>query len=61
MRRDFEIGKGRVRELQKQKNKVSEVPEGQEFGAMVESKFEIAPGDRLESFKIVEKVVECTF
>jgi hypothetical protein len=29
--------------------------EGQEFGAMVESKIEIAPGDRLESFKVVEK------
>jgi translation initiation factor IF-2 len=32
MRRDFEIGRGRVRELQKFKNRVSEVPEGQEFG-----------------------------
>ncbi len=55
LRRDFEIGRGRVRELQRQKNKVGEVPEGQEFGTMIESKIEIAPGDRLESFKIVEK------
>ena len=55
LRRDFEIGRGRVRELQKQKNKVSEVPEGQEFGAMVESKMELAPGDRLEAFQVVEK------
>jgi translation initiation factor IF-2 len=55
MRRDFEIGRGRVRELQKFKDSVKEVPEGQEFGTMVESKIEIAPGDRLESFTIVEK------
>jgi translation initiation factor IF-2 len=55
MRRDFEIGRGRVRELQKFKDRVSEVPEGSEFGSMVESKIEIAPGDRLESFTIVEK------
>lgn len=55
VRRDFEVGRGRVRELQRQKNRVDEVPEGQEFGAMVESKIEIAPGDRLESFRTVEK------
>ena len=55
MRRDFEIGRGKVRELQKFKNRVSEIPEGQEFGAMIESKIDIAPGDKLESFKIVEK------
>jgi translation initiation factor IF-2 len=55
LRRDFEIGKGRVRELQRQKNKVSDVPEGQEFGAMVEAKMDIAPGDRLEAFTVVEK------
>lgn len=55
LRRDFEIGRGRVRELQRQKAKVGEVPEGQEFGSMIESKIEIAPGDRLESFTVVEK------
>lgn len=55
LRRDFEIGRGKVRELQKFKNRVDEVPEGQEFGTMIESRIEIAPGDRLESFKIVEK------
>lgn len=55
LRREFEVGRGRIRELQRQKNRVSDVPEGQEFGAMVESKMEIAPGDRLESFRTVEK------
>ncbi len=55
MRRDYEVGRGSVRELQRFKNKASEIIEGQEFGAMIESKIEIAPGDRLESFMIVEK------
>ncbi len=45
MRRDSEIGKGRVRELQQAKNKTSEVGEGLEFGTMIESKIELAPGD----------------
>jgi translation initiation factor IF-2 len=55
LRRDFEIGRGKVRELQRFKNRADEIPEGQEFGAMIECKIDIAPGDRLESFKIVEK------
>lgn len=55
MRRESEIGKGRIRELQQQKVKTNEVKEGYEFGAMVESKMEIAKGDRLQGFKIVEK------
>ncbi len=55
MRRNFEIGRGRVRELQKFKNQVKEIPEGQEFGTMIESKTEIAPGDRLEAFTVTEK------
>ncbi len=55
LRRDFEIGKGRVRELQKFKNAVQEVPEGQEFGTLIESKIEIAPGDRIEAFMTIEK------
>ncbi len=55
MRRDFEIGKGKVVNLEKGKMKVGEVEEGFEFGMMIESKFEIAPGDVLESFSIVQK------
>ena len=55
MRRDAEIGEGRVKELQSQKNTVDEVTEGKEFGAMIEAKIEIAPGDRIEDFIIVEK------
>ena len=55
LRRDAEIGRGKIRELQQAKTKTTEVKEGTEFGAMVECKIEIAPGDRLESFQIVRK------
>lgn len=55
LRRDAEIGMGRIRELQSQKVRVQEVREGFEFGTMVECKIEIMPGDKLEGFKVVEK------
>ncbi|HYC34245.1 MAG TPA: translation initiation factor IF-2 [Candidatus Paceibacterota bacterium] len=55
LRRDAEIGKGRIKALQQMKNEAKEVKEGNECGVMVESKFEIAPGDYLESFNVVEK------
>ncbi len=48
MRREVEISRGRIRELQQAKQKTSTVIQGSEFGAMVESKFEIAAGDKLE-------------
>ena len=57
LRRDAEIGTGKIRGLQKQKDKVGEVSEGSEFGAMIESKIELAPGDRIESVRIVEKQI----
>jgi translation initiation factor IF-2 len=55
MRRDAEICEGKIRELQSQKNSISSVSEGKEFGAMIEAKIEIAPGDRIENFIIIEK------
>lgn len=55
MRREVEIGRGRVRELQQQKKKASEVREGYEFGTLIDAKIEIAPGDRIEAVKTVEK------
>lgn len=55
IRRDAEIGLGRVRELQEQKSKVTEVAEGHEFGTLVEAKIEIAIGDKIESFITIEK------
>jgi translation initiation factor IF-2 len=55
IRRDFEIGRGKLVELQSQKIKTNEVMEGVDCGMMVESKFEIAPGDILECIKVVSK------
>ena len=55
MRRDTRIGEGKIRELQSQKLKTQEAREGFEFGAMIECKIEIVPGDKIEAFKIVEK------
>ncbi len=55
LRRDFEIGQGKIMELQCQKVKTGEVPEGNECGLQVESKMEIAPGDVLEEFVITKK------
>ncbi len=55
MRREFEIGRGKIVNLEKSKIKVSAVEEGAEFGMMIESKIEIAPGDILESFSMTQK------
>lgn len=55
IRRDVEVGRGRLRELQTQKEKTGRVEEGKEFGAMLESKVEVAPGDKIECFALVQK------
>ena len=55
IRRESEIGRGRLRELQQAKVKTSEVAEGSEFGALVEAKVEITPGDTLEATILVTK------
>ena len=55
LRRDSEIGKGKVRELQQAKIKTSEVGEGLEFGSMIESRIEIAPGDYIRPYSLVTK------
>ncbi len=55
MRRDFEIGRGNIVNLEKMKTKVSAVEEGSEFGMMIESKIEIAQGDTIESFATMQK------
>jgi len=55
LRRDAKIGEGLLRELQQQKKRVSEIREGYEFGTMIESKTEIAAGDKIEAFRMVEK------
>ena len=55
LRRDAEIGRGRIRELQQLKAKANEVTEGNECGTMIESKTELAPGDKIECFRTIEK------
>jgi translation initiation factor IF-2 len=55
MRREFEIGDGRIVNLEKNKVKTSLVENGSEFGLMLESKIEVVPGDIIESFTMVQK------
>ncbi|MEK7135255.1 MAG: hypothetical protein AAB780_00935, partial [Patescibacteria group bacterium] len=55
MRRESDIGRAKVRELQQAKIAAEEVLEGSEFGAMIESKLEIAPGDVLEAVTMITK------
>lgn len=55
IRREREIGRGKMLELQSQKIKTDEVMEGLDCGMNIESKFEIAQGDILESFRVVTK------
>jgi translation initiation factor IF-2 len=55
MRKDEELGRGKVKELQQSKMETDSVSEGTEFGAQIESKIEIAPGDIIESVVTVTK------
>ncbi|MBI2046119.1 MAG: GTP-binding protein [Parcubacteria group bacterium] len=55
LRREHEIGRGKIIELQQAKTPARDVSEGNEFGVMVESKIEIAPNDVIENFKLVTK------
>ncbi|OGG66210.1 translation initiation factor IF-2 [Candidatus Kaiserbacteria bacterium RIFCSPLOWO2_02_FULL_45_11b] len=51
-RRDVEIGKGVIKNLQQYKSDVQQVEEG-EFGLQLDTKYEVAPGDHLEPYDIV--------
>ncbi len=55
MRREVEIGRGKIEGLQQQKLASKKVEEGNECGMMVEAKVEIAGGDILEAFVMNEK------
>jgi translation initiation factor IF-2 len=55
IRREAEIGRGKVRELQQSKIAAEALNEGTEFGAMIESKIEVAPGDILSTIVLVTK------
>ena len=55
VRRENKIGMGRIKELQYLKERINEAEEGREFGAMIESKTEIAIGDIVQCFDLQEK------
>ncbi len=54
IRQKLEVGKGKITNLQQQKVDVKKVTDG-EFGAEVQSKIEIMPGDELQSFVVVKR------
>jgi len=55
IRREAELGAGKIKELQQSKIATDSVNEGVEFGAMIESKIEVAPGDILNAVTLVTK------
>ena len=55
LRRSAPIGKGKVRELQRFKEKASSIPTGSEFGAFVSTSIEIMPGDQFEMVTTIEQ------
>jgi translation initiation factor IF-2 len=52
IRRDFEIGTGKIVELQINKFKSKEALEGMDCGIQVETKIDIAPGDIVEALEV---------
>ena len=54
-RRNAEIGRGKIRELQEKKMRTGEIAEGHEFGVLIDAKTEIAIGDRIEAVRMIEK------
>ena len=56
-RRDFEIGFGKVVEIQNMKINTNEVMEGNDCGIMIESKTAIIPGDIIQSIEIEKKKI----
>lgn len=52
LRRDIEVGKGTLKNLQQYKNDVEHVEEG-EFGMQIETRDTVAPGDIIECYDLV--------
>ncbi len=55
IRKDEEIGIGKIKDLERDRTKVSEVKEGMEFGCQFKSDIVPAAGDKLRITRIVEK------
>ncbi|MFA6341066.1 MAG: translation initiation factor IF-2 [Candidatus Paceibacterota bacterium] len=54
-RKGVDIGFGKIKDLQKAKEKAEEIREGVEFGCQFKSDVIPAPGDKLEVFEMIEK------
>ena len=52
LRRDIDLGKGVLKNLQQHKSNVKHIAEG-EFGMQLDTKVDIAPGDIIEAFNLV--------
>lgn len=55
MRNSVEVKRGTIRGLEQAKKKTDSVATGFEFGAMIESALDVAPGDIIEDITFVEK------
>lgn len=55
LRRDEEIGRGKISGIQRNKLEVKEIEAGAECGMLLESKIEIATGDVIQAFVITQK------
>ncbi|MEK7669489.1 MAG: translation initiation factor IF-2 [Patescibacteria group bacterium] len=54
-RREYQIGEGKIKELQAQKVKIDIVKEKQEFGMMLESKIELSEGDIIKATSLIKQ------
>ena len=55
MRHDTVIGSGKILDLQEMKIKIAQVEEGTQFGAEIDSKMTMAPGDYIEAIEVTLK------
>lgn len=55
LRRDLELGRGKIVSLQSQKTPVKKVEAGSEFGAQIKTDTDPAAGDKIEAFTVVFK------
>ncbi len=54
-RKDFKLGEGQILELKRQQTKTEEIKEGEQFGALVQTKVNVEPKDKIE---VIEKVIK---
>ena len=52
LRRAAEVGMGKIKNIQANKQDVDRIEEGREFGTQINAPFEILEGDVLEAFRV---------